>query len=151
MNGSTEGCRSSAPPRAERGWKSALLTTVCRYLLAAAFLAAAVTKIADPETFRDNVLDKAHLPLYVARAVIWVLPWLELTCGACLALGYAVREAALLVGVLLVLFTIHALVNTTEEDCGCFLAPFPQPGLAWWPAIRNGFLLACSVLALRSK
>ena len=141
----SESCRSSAPPRANRGWKSAVLTSACRYVLAAVFLAAAVTKITVLDSFRDHVLDQAHLPLSVARVVIWVLPWLELTCGACLALGYAVREAALLVSILLILFTIHSFVNLTEADCGCFLAPVLQPQYPWWPPLRNMFLLACGV------
>jgi len=112
---------------------------------------AAVTKITDLEAFRQRVLDEAHLPSEVARVAIAVLPWLELTCGACLALGYAVREAALLVSVLLVLFIVHALLNITETDCGCFLTPLPEPALAWWPPVRNALLLACAVRALWVK
>jgi putative oxidoreductase len=152
MNGSSDNCQSSAPPRAKlRSWKCSILTAACRYLLAAIFLMAAVTKIVNPEAFRDRVLQEAHLPLDLARAVIWVLPWLELTCGACLALGYAVREAALLVSILLGLFTLHALLNLSEADCGCFLTPLPEPALAWWPPVRNALLLACGVRVLWSK
>jgi len=127
------------------------LTAVCRYLLAAIFLMAAVTKIQDPEGFRQRVLQEAHLPLELARVVLWVLPWLELTCGVCLALGYAVREAALLVTVLLALFIVHSMMSLTEADCGCFLTPLPEPALAWWPPVRNVLLLACSVRVLWPK
>jgi uncharacterized membrane protein YphA (DoxX/SURF4 family) len=151
MSGLSETCQASTRPRADRGWKSLILTTACRYVLAAVFLAAALTKITDADTFRDHVLDQAHLPLTVARLVIWILPWLELTCGACLALGYAVREAALLVSILLVLFTIHALANWTETDCGCFLTPVLQPGFPWWPPLRNCLLLASGVGVMLSK
>jgi len=112
---------------------------------------AAVTKITDLEGFRQRVLDEAHLPFEVARVVIWILPWLELTCGACLALGYAVREAALLVSALLALFIVHSLFNFTETDCGCFLTPLPEPALAWWPPLRNALLLACGVRVLWAK
>ena len=145
MNGLSESCRANTPPRAERGWKAIILTAACRYLLAAVFLAAALSKITDPDTFRDQVLDQAHLPLAAARLVIWVLPWLELTCGACLALGYAVREAALLVSILLVLFTIHSFANWRATDCGCFLVPVREPDFPWWPPLRNIVLLACGV------
>jgi uncharacterized membrane protein YphA (DoxX/SURF4 family) len=146
MSGPSEGSRASIPPPADRcGWKAVLITTVCRYLLAAVFLAAAITKISDLDALRDHVVDKANLPLDLARVVIWVLPWLELTCGACLALGYAVREAALLVSILLVLFTIHSLVNLSAADCGCFLTPLREPEFPWWPPLRNMVLLVCGV------
>jgi uncharacterized membrane protein YphA (DoxX/SURF4 family) len=123
-----------------------VVTAVCRYLLAAVFLMAALTKITDPEAFRERVLHDAHLPWGLAVAVVRVLPWLELTCGVCLALAYAAREAALLVAILLALFLVHALVYHAEPDCGCFLVPLPQPvDAAWWPPLRNGLLLACAV------
>ncbi len=151
MSGPSESCRASTPPRAEGGWKSILFTAACRYLLAAVFLAAALTKITDLDTFRDNVLDQAHLPLAMARLVIWILPWLELTCGACLALGYGVREAALLMCILLALFTAHLIANGTGTDCGCFLTPVLQPESPWWPPLRNIFLLACGVRVVWSS
>jgi uncharacterized membrane protein YphA (DoxX/SURF4 family) len=122
-----------------------LLLLVCQYILAAVFLMAAVTKITAPEDFRQRILDEAHLPLELARIVIWVLPWLELTCGACLVLGYAVREAALLASILLVLFTIHFFTNMSEVDCGCFLTPLTAASLSWLPPVRNILLLACGV------
>jgi uncharacterized membrane protein YphA (DoxX/SURF4 family) len=128
-----------------------VLTTVCRYLLAAVFLMAALTKITEPEAFREQALHKAQLPPALATAVAHCLPWLELTCGACLALGYAVREAALIVALLLTGFLVHALVNHAEPDCGCFLVPLPQPALApWWPPTRNAILLMCAVRVMWS-
>jgi putative oxidoreductase len=148
MSGSNTTSPSNAPPRAEAPrWWSAVLTAVCRCLLAAVFLAAAVSKISDPESFQERVRG-AYLPPALTTVVLVILPWLELTCGACLALGYAVREAALLVCVLLALFTVHSLLNHTEPDCGCFLMPLPQPEAAWWPALRNAVLLACGVRVL---
>jgi uncharacterized membrane protein YphA (DoxX/SURF4 family) len=127
-----------------------VLTAVCRYLLAAVFLMAAVTKITAPDEFKERVLHDAHLPADVAMAVVRVLPWLELTGGACLALGYAVRETALLTALLLVLFTVHGVVNHAEPDCGCLLVPLPEPAAApWWPPLRNALLLLCTLPLLR--
>ena len=50
-----------------------------------------------------------------------VLPWLELTLGFCLALGRAVREAAVVAAALLVLFFGYAVTHSSEAGCGCFL------------------------------
>src|SRR5262249_12881438 len=81
---------------------SQALSLICRYVLAAVFLMAAVSKITDLGGFADQVVLHSGLPFRAALVVAGVLPWLELTCGVCLAFGRAVREAALLLAILLV-------------------------------------------------
>ena len=56
----------------------------CRYLLATVFLMAAASKMADPNGFAERVFLHSGLPEGVARLVVALLPWLELTCGLCL-------------------------------------------------------------------
>jgi hypothetical protein len=129
-----------------------MVTLVCRYLLAALFLAAAITKITDLTTFENQVLLHSSLPYPVGLAVVVVLPWLELVCGACLALGRAVREAALLSAVLLIFFSSYSLVYRTGPDCYCF---FVGPAVAspgwWWPPLRNVLFLLCSLRVACSR
>ena len=145
MTGNGTTC-PSAPPHRERRWLRGL-GLGSRFLLAAIFLMAALTKITDLGAFEEQVRLHADLPLWLETLVIHVLPWLELTCGACLALGYAVREAALLVTLLLVAFLVHALRNYAERDCGCFIFPSLVPAQqAWWPAVRNALLLLTGIL-----
>jgi hypothetical protein len=86
------------------------------------------------------------LPYSVGLGVATVLPWLELTCGACLLAGYAVREAALLLAILLTALLGYSLLRGSEADCGCFVFPRLQEHTVWWwPALRNGLLLLCAV------
>src|SRR5262249_9136296 len=80
-----------------------------------------------------------------ALVVAAVLPWLELTCGVCLAFGWAVREAALLLAILLVGLLGYSLTHLGQTDCHCFLFPTPTPESVWWPPVRNGLLLMCAL------
>ncbi len=147
MNGPPINC---PPPAASddrrKGRLGRAVNLACRYLLAAVFLAAAVTKITDLTAFESRVLFHSGLPYPVGIAVVVVLPWLELVCGACLALGRADREAAFLCAVLLILFSIYSLTYPSEADCQCFFTGPAVAGLGWWwPLLRNGVLLLCGL------
>lgn len=133
---------SPEPPGADRS----RLSLVCRFVLAAVFLMAAVTKITDLRGFEAQVLPRSPLPEWLGLAAVRILPWLELTCGACLLAGYAVREAALFCALMLVLFIVHALAVPADADCGCFLfPPLTQSGRGWWLPVRNSVFLLCAV------
>src|SRR5258708_4499747 len=97
MTGNDTTCPSPAPRRAERRW----LTRACRFVLAAVFLMAAVTKLSNLPGFQSQFLVHSPLPEWPALLIAHWLPWLELTCGVCLGIGVAVREAALCIVVLL--------------------------------------------------
>ena len=58
---------------------------VARPTLAVVFLMAGITKVTDLHGFADEVLVHSGLPYSVGRVVAVALPWLELTCGMCLA------------------------------------------------------------------
>jgi uncharacterized membrane protein YphA (DoxX/SURF4 family) len=109
------------------------------------FLAAAATKLTALPAFEERVVLRVGLPREVTLPTARFLPWLELTCGLCLALGWAVREAALLTGLLLFLFLAYPLHGAGDGDCGCFVVPGMQDAPEWWPAVRNVVLLLCSV------
>jgi putative oxidoreductase len=122
---------------------------ICRYVVAAVFLMAAVTKIADLSRFADEVVLHSGLPYYPAMLVAASLPWLELTCGVCLAVGPAVREAALILSILSLALLCYALTHLGQSDCHCFLFPTRAPELIWWPPVRNALLLMCALWTCR--
>ena len=122
----------------------------CRWTVGAVVLMAAVTKIRDLTGFQEYLLLHAYLPYAVAKVAAAVLPWLELTCGFFLAIGYAVREAALVCVILLGVFLLHGWIHHPEADCHCFLFPSTFSETNWWQPVRNGLLLlASSWLAVR--
>lgn len=123
-----------------------LLRHLCRLLLAVVFLMAAVTKITRPHDFIDGLILHSRLPLWLAWPAGVYLPWLELTCGFCLLLGVAQREAALLLSLLLVFFLAWPLFQQGSGECGCFLFPRALGPLneGWGALLRNLSLLGCS-------
>jgi uncharacterized membrane protein YphA (DoxX/SURF4 family) len=126
----------------------------CRYVLAAVFLMAAVTKITDLPGFADRLVLHSALPPRLAEVVAFVLPWLELTCGLCLVFGMAVREAAAILCVLLLAFLGLSLSRPAEPDCGCLILPRLLKSISTgpWVIIRDFVLLLCGLhIAAGSK
>lgn len=108
---------------------------MCRVILAVVFLAAAIPKITNPQAFEDQINLHADVPPALAWPAIHLLPWLELTCGLCLLVGFAKREAALLVALLLVSFLVYHLLRKAENTCGCFLFAAIQEHGRWWDVL----------------
>jgi putative oxidoreductase len=158
MSGSTvispppESAVEAPRPARSRRWATTLLTAGCRWVLAVVFLAAALSKIADLGAFSDRVVLHSGLPPALAAAGAAFLPWLELTCGMCLALGVMQREAALLLALLLLFFLGHALARPAQPDCGCFLFPglTAQTTPLWQQVVRNLVLLGSTVWLCRA-
>jgi putative oxidoreductase len=137
----------SADRKAQIRLRSALrrLKPVCRWVLAVVFLMGGVTKVTDLHGFAGEVALHSGLPYSAGLVIAAVLPWLELICGACLLAGYAVREAALLLVILLVLLFVYSLLHLNEPDCACFVFPKPEVlAIWWWPPVRNFLLLLCA-------
>lgn len=104
-----------------------------RWVLSAAFLYMGATKALHPEEFLKLVRQYGVLAQppglnFIAAA----LPWIEIVCGLLLAAGVAVRGTALLVGAMLISFTVLLLSRALELqggsglpfcaisfDCGC--------------------------------
>ncbi|HEV3081502.1 MAG TPA: MauE/DoxX family redox-associated membrane protein [Gemmataceae bacterium] len=130
---------------APRGWWRAS-GLVCRYMLACVFLMAALTKVTDLHSFSNLVQARSGLPHQVALSIGAFLPWLELTCAACLLSGKTVREAGLILTVLLFALLVYALGHLSEPDCGCWVFPtLGTESVWWWPAARNCLLLLCGL------
>ena len=149
MTGNGEDCpaRATAPADGRR----AFVALACRYALAVVLLMAAVTKVTDLTAFEDRLVLWSGLPPALALPAARFLPLLELTLGACLAAGYAVRESSFLTGVLLGLFLVHGVLHPAESDCGCFLFPALRPAApGWWQPARNLLLLACAAVTFRA-
>ena len=99
------------------------MTVRVQFVLAAFFVVAAVAKIADPPGFAHEIYNYRLLPAAAVNALALVLPWLELLTGAALFFGLWRREAAGMLGVLLLVFIGALSINLAQKhpvDCGCF-------------------------------
>jgi putative oxidoreductase len=114
----------------DRALKTRLLTTlewVCRIVVAALFLLAAVPKLLDPLAFAKAIANyRVPFPLvgqdYIYPVAIF-LPALELVAALALLWNRTKRAGSLAVGGLLILFTVliaQAVLRGLNIDCGCF-------------------------------
>ncbi len=99
-------------------------------VLGAVFVYASLDKIAKPLDFArilyhyQVIGPSATIPPLVPNLVAVMLPWVELVAGLLLIVGVLRREAAAVVGVMLILFLTavgSALYRGIDiENCGCF-------------------------------
>ena len=104
----------------------AVLETLFRLGLGALFVYSAWTKIADPDEFAYSVSRYQFLPEVTIGLFSLTMPMLELLAGLTLLFTRWLRESALLISVMLVMFIValaQALARGLEISCGCFGVP----------------------------
>jgi uncharacterized membrane protein YphA (DoxX/SURF4 family) len=125
-------------------------------VVGAVFLYAAWPKIVAPQDFarivyRYQVVGPSEtLGVMPANLVAVVLPWLEALVGVCLITGFWRREAALLAGLLLLMF-VGGVASTMArgidiENCGCFTVEGAGRSAGMWLIAGDLVLAALSGL-----
>jgi uncharacterized membrane protein YphA (DoxX/SURF4 family) len=113
------------------GWlRHPALHLVLAVALGAVFLYASFDKILHPRDFarivyRYQVIGPSQaIGFLPANTLAVILPWVEALCGLCLVTGFWRREAAVLAGVMLVVFILAVGLALGQgidlENCGCF-------------------------------
>lgn len=96
---------------------------VARIVVGGLFVVSAIGKILDPGTFVEEVRDYQMLPVVATNAVAYILPWVELFAGLLLVTTIWRKEAGLIIGALLVVFTAAKTWTYARgidiEGCGC--------------------------------
>lgn len=103
--------------------RSEWLTVRVQFVLAAFFVVAGISKIADPPGFAHEIHNYKMVPGALVNAMALILPWIEVVTGVALFLGIARRTAAKVLGILLLVFIAALGVNLARGhpvDCGCF-------------------------------
>jgi len=96
---------------------------LARLIVAGVFLFAAVGKIADPHSFAEAIANYHLVPDAVSSIAASIVPVLEVVLAIALIAGVKERGAALIAGVMLVVFAgamISTIVRGINLDCGCF-------------------------------
>jgi protein-disulfide isomerase len=92
-------------------------------VLAAVFAWAAWSKIVNPRTFVQAVRAYDATPEWLSKGIGYGLPVLELTLAVLLLIGLITRYAAVVVGLLMVVFIagiVQAEARGIKLECGCF-------------------------------
>lgn len=111
------------------------------------FLKAGWDKLIDPEAFASSIQGYQMVPLNITVLMTWFLPWLEVWSSLALWVNGALRKAAwLLIMLMLILFTIakvSAVMRGLDISCGCTSSSTP---LTWWSVAENtGWILLASL------
>jgi len=92
-------------------------------LIGLVFLAAALPKIGDPQSFALAVHYFRIVPVPLENLVAVALPWVELVAGLALVLGVRAREGGIVVTAMMVVFiaaVAAAVARGLDIECGCF-------------------------------
>jgi uncharacterized membrane protein YphA (DoxX/SURF4 family) len=99
------------------------LVRLCQIVIGLLFAWAALAKIGDAQGFAAQVHNFRLLPVALENIVAVTLPWIELVAAMALVLNIRARSGAMLVFVMLAVFTVAivaALVRGLDFECGCF-------------------------------
>jgi len=87
------------------------------------FVYASIDKIINPEAFARVIHNYRLLPPVAINGLAIFLPWLELTAGLCLMLGFKYRSANLIIFLMTIVFIValgSAYFRGINLNCGCF-------------------------------
>ena len=99
------------------------LILILRLAVAGIFFYAAFGKIIDPAAFAKNVNNYHILPAFLVNIVAFGLPMAEVLAALGILFGVWGRASALLINLMLVVFTIALIVAIAKGvniNCGCF-------------------------------
>ena len=100
-----------------------IITVLARLVLGGVLLVAGGLKVLKPTESANAVAAYKILPTNVAHLTGYALPWLEVALALLLIFGFMVRPAAVLSGLIMVVF-IGAIASVWGRgmliDCGCF-------------------------------
>jgi uncharacterized membrane protein YphA (DoxX/SURF4 family) len=97
--------------------------TIFRWLVAAIFISAGISKVLNPGDFARDIDNYRMLPYLFVTIMAIILPWLEILCGIFLIIRKWEKGAAFTLLVLTLMFLIamsFAIVRGLDITCGCF-------------------------------
>ena len=100
-----------------------VVTLLARLILGGVLLVAGGLKVFKPAESANAVAAYKLMPTELAHLIGYALPWLEVAIGLLLIIGLLVRPAAVLSGLIMIVF-IGAIASVWARgmliDCGCF-------------------------------
>ena len=122
---------TSRTPRIPLAWGERFLALifnryialVLRLYIGGIFIYASLSKISYPADFATNIANYMLVPYWAVNLLAVIMPWLELICGILLIAGVRSRAAIMIIGSLMLVFTLAIGINLwrgTAISCGCF-------------------------------
>ncbi|MFZ1290100.1 MAG: MauE/DoxX family redox-associated membrane protein [Melioribacteraceae bacterium] len=98
------------------------LIALTRIYLALYFILSGLAKINNLEIFTYSIENYRLFPIEFINILAITIPWIEVISGTLLLLGIFIKENALIIASLLMVFTfavISAVLRNLDIDCGC--------------------------------
>lgn len=127
------------------------LVILSSFALAVVFAWACIPKILAPHDFAVMVFRYQLLPFALINLVAIYLPWVELVSAAAVLFPATRRGAALILLVMLAVFTGALILNIARGinvACGCFSVDESAAVSGWWNVARNAALMAAALVVL---
>lgn len=125
------------------------LIVMAQYGIAVVFMAAALGKIGDADTFAKQIHYFRLLPVSFENLLAITLPWVELVAALALFLRFRPRAGAVICAALMGVFLFavgQAVARGLDIECGCFgTSDASRVGTA--KLIENVGLLAVALIA----
>ena len=120
-----------------------------KWIVAAIFIFAGISKIFNPAEFARNIDNYRLLPYFLVTILAIILPWLEVLCGILLIFGRWKKGAAFILLILTFIFLIaigSAVARGLDITCGCFLMTTEGTQVGFKRLIQDIVLLGIIVL-----
>ncbi|MBK5102228.1 MAG: DoxX family membrane protein [Desulfobacteraceae bacterium] len=114
------------------------LAFILRLYIAGVFIYASMYKFNYTAQFAESIASYQIAPYWAINIVAVTLPWVELISGILLIAGFRSRSATVVIGSLLIFFTLAIIVNLMRGNyisCGCFQATGGT--ISWWIVGRD--------------
>lgn len=111
---------------------------VLRFYIGGIFIYASMNKINYTAEFAETIASYQIVPHWSVNIMAVILPWVELICGILLVAGIRTRSATVIIGCLMIIFTIAIFINLikgTSISCGCFSTMGEK--ISWWTFSRD--------------
>ncbi|HEX9974597.1 MAG TPA: MauE/DoxX family redox-associated membrane protein [bacterium] len=125
------------------------LFIIFRWLVAAIFIFAGITKILNPENFARDIDNYRMLPYLLVTVMAIILPWLEILCGIFLIIGKWEKGAAVTLLILTLMFLIamsSAIFRGLDITCGCFAMTAEGTKVGYSRLIQDSILFVIILL-----
>lgn len=125
-----------------------LILLLARLGLGITLAVAGLAKATGRLKFEQSLYKFGFVPVAMVRALSFVVPVTELALGILLLVGLFAKEAAVVAGFLIGVFSLGIAINLMENrqvECGCF-GVFSERPVTGWSLLRNALLIGIAAL-----
>lgn len=124
--------------------ESPYISLIARIIVGGMFIVVGMGKLAQPQTFVEEIANYRMLPEILVNLMAVALPWIEVIAGILFIAGVRIRANATILGGLLIMFIAGvavAMMRGLDINCGCYSQIASQK--VGWPKIleNTGLLL----------